>query len=345
MIEVPITEVAIGSTIATPVYGADGTLLVIDGASVSAQLLKILPKYGIDKLYISEVFKENIDEKIIHGQLDNLTYLAIKKLDINEINKCSTILVTKILNNKDYPLLSLMYEVDEDTARHSFNVACLALNAAIQLDWGLHEINKLATGALMHDIGKLGIPVSILHKPARLNDEEYEIVQKHVTIGYDTLCKYDNINNVVKEITLQHHENFDGTGYPYGLKDYHISKHARLIHIADVYEALCAKRSYKPALPRTVVRRIMKENSGTMFDPFMLERFLKVTPICLLGEELEINGRVGIVVDVNDKDNPLVNTKQGTMRLSEFENLSDIVIEEYLYNYNVLFKSKGVKQC
>ena len=341
MIEVPITEAAIGSTIAAPVYSADGTLLVIDGASVSAQILKMLPKFGIEKIYVSEIFKETIDEKLMKGQLDNLTYLAIRKLNINEIAKCANILVTNIMNNKEYPLLSVLFDVDEDTAKHSFNVACLVLNAAIQMNYSLSELHNLAVGAFMHDIGKLDIPKEILHKPEKLTDEEYEIVKKHVLCGFETLEKTVGTSQIVKEIALQHHENFDGTGYPRQLKDFHICKQARLVHIADVYEALCAKRSYKPALPRTVVRQIMQEGSGTMFDPFMLNKFLQCTPLCLLGEELEINGRVGIVVDVDDKENPLINTAQGTMTLHEFENLSDIVIEEYLYNYNALFKGKG----
>lgn len=341
MIEVPITEAAIGSTIAAPVYSADGTLLVVEGASVSAQLLKALPKFGIEKIYVSEIFKGTIDKRLMKGKLDNLTYMAIQRLDINEIMKCANILVTNIKNNSDYPILSLMFDTDEDTAKHSFNVACLSLNAAINMGWGLTEAQNLTIGAFMHDIGKLKIEPSILHKPAKLTDEEYVYVQKHVEYGYRNLLTMDNIPLAVKEITLQHHENFDGTGYPRGLHDYHICKQARLVHIADVYEALCAKRSYKPALPRTIVRQIMLEGSGTMFDPYILNRFLQATPLCLLGEELEVNDRVGIVIDVNDKKNPLINTAQGTMTLSEFENLSDIVIEEYLYNYNALFKGKG----
>ena len=162
MIEVPITEAAIGSTIAAPVYSADGTLLVIDGASVSAQILKMLPKFGIEKIYVSEIFKETIDEKLMKGQLDNLTYLAIRKLNINEIAKCANILVTNIMNNKEYPLLSVLFDVDEDTAKHSFNVACLVLNAAIQMNYSLSELHNLAVGAFMHDIGKLDIPKEIL---------------------------------------------------------------------------------------------------------------------------------------------------------------------------------------
>lgn len=341
MYELPITDVAIGSTIAAPVYGANGTLLVKEGASVSAQLLKILPKFGVKTIKVSEVFKESIDLKILNGRLNNLTYLAIKNLNINDIMRCANALVSNVLKDEKYPILTLLYDEDESTAKHSFNVACLALNTAIQLGWSLDEVNHIAVAALMHDVGKLDIPHSILHKPGKLTEDEYNLVKQHVDYGCKAISAYDNIPTVVREVILQHHENHDGTGYPRQLKDYNICKQARLVHIADVYEALCAKRSYKPAIPRTIVRKIMLDNSGAMFDPILLNKFLNATPLCLLGEELEINGRIGIVINVENKDNPLISTEHGTMTLENFENLTDVIVDEYLYNYSVLFKKGG----
>lgn len=341
MYELPITDAVIGSTIAAPVYSANGTLLVKEGASISAQLLKVLPKFGIKTIKVSEVFKESIDLKIINGRLDNLTYLAIKNLNIDDIMKCANALVSNVLKDEKYPLLTVLYDEDESTAKHSFNTACLVLNTAIQLGWSLDEVNHIAVATLLHDIGKLSIPHNILHKPGKLTEYEYNVVKQHVNYGYEAISVYNNMPTVVKEVILQHHENHDGTGYPRQLSDYNICKQARLVHIADVYEALCAKRSYKPAIPRTVVRKIMLDNSGKMFDPIMLNKFLNVTPLCLLGEELEINGRFGIVISVENKDNPLISTENGTMTLEDFENLTDIIVDEYLYNYSVLFRKGG----
>ncbi len=120
----------------------------------------------------------------------------------------------------------------------------------------------------MHDVGKLGIPDAILQKPGRLNQEEYRIMQTHAIIGANIMKKADNpVLQMAQIIALNHHERWDGTGYPRGLAGEDIPQVARIVALADVYDALSSQRCYKPAFPEERVMGILKEETGKHFDP------------------------------------------------------------------------------
>jgi len=136
--------------------------------------------------------------------------------------------------------------------------------------------------SVLHDIGKVAIADAILNKPGPLSDEEFEIMRTHSQIGSGTLAslhtQYPN-NFFVKlgiQITQSHHERWDGTGYPEGLKERAIPLSARIMAIADVYDALVSKRPYKPAFPHERAIEIIKEESGSHFDPEIVSVFLNI---------------------------------------------------------------------
>ena len=143
----------------------------------------------------------------------------------------------------------------------------------------LFQDNIFLTSPL-HDIGKIGIPDAILLKPGMLNDEEFEIMKKHSLIGFETLNealrKYPKADylRMSAEIALSHHERFDGTGYPHGLKGEGIPLSARIVALADVYDALVSKRVYKDAYEHAVARSIIKKEKGKHFDPMIVDAFL-----------------------------------------------------------------------
>ena len=143
-------------------------------------------------------------------------------------------------------------------------------------------IEDIAMAAVLHDIGKIGIPDNILHKPGRLDDEEYEIIKSHVTIGRNILeTTYGNkvsnkILDYAKDIVYHHHEKFDGTGYPEGLKGDEISINSKIMALIDVYDALANDRVYKKAMPYDEVEEFIKSQSGKSFDPKVVNIFLLV---------------------------------------------------------------------
>ena len=136
----------------------------------------------------------------------------------------------------------------------------------------------------LHDIGKIGIPDSVLLKPSRLSDAEFAVMKQHATIGGNTLDsvsrKYPDIAYLAtaRDIALYHHEHYDGNGYPHGLKGAEIPLAARIMALADVYDALTSRRVYKSAIDHDLSRGIILEDEGKQFDPMLIEGFLAYEP-------------------------------------------------------------------
>lgn len=144
--------------------------------------------------------------------------------------------------------------------------------------YGMNEKEEklLLYSSPLHDIGKIGIPDAVLLKPGKLNEVEFRLMKEHTTIGGLMLDKSDNypVIKAGQVIALQHHEKYNGTGYPNGLKGEEIHIYARIVSITDVFDALSSKRVYKDAFPLEKTLSIMKDERGTHFDPLLLDLFI-----------------------------------------------------------------------
>lgn len=168
---------------------------------------------------------------------------------------------------------------DTDTGVHIWRMSAYARELACALGWSATACAELELAAPMHDTGKIGIPGSILRKPGKLDAAEWEIMKQHARIGYEILSRSDApVFRLAAEIALRHHERWDGSGYPDGLTGEAIPESARIVAIADVFDALTMKRPYKEAWPIDKTLATMRESSGTHFDPGMLERFIEILP-------------------------------------------------------------------
>ena len=161
---------------------------------------------------------------------------------------------------------------DSYTQGHCVRVADLGCAIARRLGWDDHRLFWFRVGALLHDVGKIDIPAAILNKPDRLTSEEWALMRSHPEAGLELLRGIDFPEDVLP-IVLSHHEKWDGTGYPHGLTGEAIPLSARILGLADVYDALATDRSYKPGLPHAEAMRIMRGNSGTHFDPDLYREF------------------------------------------------------------------------
>ena len=181
---------------------------------------------------------------------------------------------------------------DEYTRGHSHRVAEYAVLIAKELGWSQKDILNLRNAAHLHDIGKIGIPDTILNKPTKLTEEEYAVIKEHTVIGAEILKNIRLIDHVT-EVARSHHERYDGTGYPDGLKGEKIPIHARIIAVADSYDAMQSRRIYRNPLGTEVIYNEILNNRGTQFDPEIADVFLK-----LLDENrLEINEDYNEIVD------------------------------------------------
>jgi putative two-component system response regulator len=164
---------------------------------------------------------------------------------------------------------------DRETEGHSQRVTELTVKMAQACGLGEEEIMHLRRGALLHDMGKIGIPDSILHKPASLTDEEWVIMRKHPQLAYDMLRSVEYLRPAL-EIPLNHHEKWDGTGYPRGLKGEEIPLSARLFAVVDVWDAVTSDRPYRKAWSQQEALTYIREQVGKHFDPQVVELFFQV---------------------------------------------------------------------
>jgi cyclic di-GMP phosphodiesterase len=168
---------------------------------------------------------------------------------------------------------------DQYTRDHSKKVAQASVMMARHVPgMGKQEIREIRIGALLHDIGKIGIPLTILHKEGKLDDEEWLEIKRHPEYGARILEPLGRYYPEVLAIVRHEHERWDGRGYPDGIAGTEIPLGSRLIMIADTYDAVCSTRPYRKALPKSAALEIIREGAGTQFDPELVSVFEQVLP-------------------------------------------------------------------
>ena len=168
---------------------------------------------------------------------------------------------------------------DTDTGEHIWRMAAYSAALARAAGWSKQRSDTIELAAPMHDTGKIGIPDSILKSPNKLDAQEWDTMKKHAQIGYDILSQSDNpIFQMAAEIALGHHEKWDGSGYPNSLSDVAIPEHARIVAIADVFDALTTKRPYKEPWKVEDALAEIEKGAGSHFDPELAKLFLSILP-------------------------------------------------------------------
>ena len=179
----------------------------------------------------------------------------------------------ELLTGSVEALVTTIEAKDGYTAGHSQRVAHTACAIARELGWDFADVEQLRLGALLHDIGKIGISLEILNKPGRLDADEWAFIRQHPVIGARILSTIPGCEDFLRAV-LHHHEHYDGRGYPSGIAGESIPLAARIVAVADIYDALTSKRSYREAYTTGEALAILEESSGTLLDPEILAAFL-----------------------------------------------------------------------
>jgi len=213
---------------------------------------------------------QNVLEKEVEKKTTELQKIYLElQIAYNEIKDLSLEIIHRLAKAAE--------SRDEYTGFHIQRISFYSTKIAEHLGLSKDKVELIRYGSPLHDIGKLSIPDSILLKPAPLYEKEWEIMKMHTIIGAKILegskIKY---LKVAEKIALLHHERWDGTGYPYGLKGKKIPLFARIVSIADVFDALTSDRPYRKALPVEIAFEIIKNEAGSHFDPELVEIFLKI---------------------------------------------------------------------
>lgn len=311
-----LNDAKVGDVLARPVISMTGDILLQSNVQLTPYLISRLNSLDIYGVYIFDDLSEQISAKeslpldlqlqalrgLHHLNIDNCIYVANKMVQaLQDSGKAIT------------DVSSLM-QYDSGTYRHSLNVATYSTIVGIKLGLPTVKLEQLTLAALLHDIGKTCIPIEIINKPAKLTDKEYELVQKHSEFGYEILRKNDLIPSTVRVSVYEHHENEDGSGYPRKLSGDRIYLYSKIIHVCDVYDALICKRPYKSRKNPNDVLEYMIANSGHMFDPYIVQKFLKSVVLYPVGMTVHLSdGRKCIVIENHDDypTRPLCRTMEG----------------------------------
>ncbi|UCZ57681.1 HD-GYP domain-containing protein [Desulfurispirillum indicum] len=193
---------------------------------------------------------------------------------------------------------------DQYTFQHSVSVSVLMMIFAKSQGYDIDTIHHIGQGALLHDIGKVKVPNEILNKPGKLTDEEFAIMKQHATYSGEILSGTPEISPICVEVAAQHHERWDGSGYPKGLKGDQISPYAQMAAVADVYDAITSDRCYHKGQHPTVVLRRLLEWSEQHFCPSMVQRFIQCVGIYPPGTLVRLkSGKLAVVMEsASEKD-------------------------------------------
>lgn len=302
----PLDE-ARGEVLSEDLFDQDGKLIFSKNTILNNYTVEKLKNINIKKVPIYPSCEDGIE--IYERNLSSIyreSIIAMKKLMVNlisdEITSYNTLkkTVDRLYekDNEKRQILAGVEEIkDEYTYNHSTNVGLYSMYIAQLLGFNKEHIKDAVKAGLLHDIGKSKIPKSIINKEGKLNDEEFEIIKTHTTIGYEMSKNIPCLKEEIRQAILTHHERKDGSGYPLGLKFEEINIYAEIVAIADVYDALTSERVYKTKItPFEAIEQFCKMGLEK-FNQIILSVFFKNIVQCYINSRIKLNdGIVGKIV-------------------------------------------------
>jgi len=329
-----------GDVLAEDVFNNNGIVLVSKNTMISDFIKQKLIDYKIHhvKIYKPEEGRKdfNIFEKQYRGYVVLMSELlkGVAAGNSREIERVTLIITEQIYQNisdgdQIIQYLQSIGQYDDYTYTHCINVAFYALLIGYWTNLPKDKIYELISAALLHDIGKTQIPPEILNKNGKLDREEYEIIKKHSTLGYEAIKDIPSMKQEVKNAILMHHERMDGSGYPAGLSGDEICLYARIIAIADVYDAMTQNRVYHHKVSPFESFQMFLTEGVRLFHYPTLKLFLDRMAPLYIGANVQLsNGYTGEIVYIPPQDilSPILNINSEYIDLSKCTDLKVLQI-------------------
>lgn len=333
MHSVPVKKLKPGMITGAPVLSRHGQLIVEQHQMLTMQMIAHIEFYGIPSAKILDgelpadaiqsiaktrsaadgysqrirqseefrEFKEKYEKKVVFLE-HSLNNFITKNIPFNReaLLECTMDLFAKHSTTISmFDMLHNSRQITDSTYAHSMNVAIISRMIGMWMDYNNAALETLTLGGMLHDIGKCRIPPEILNKPGKLTEEEYEVVKKHTTYGYEML-KDQNLSMRIKKIVLTHHERCDGNGYPLGLVSGDIDDYANIVAIADVYDAMTADRCYRNGIcPFEVISIFEREGLGKYKPQFIMSFLEHIANTYINNDVLLSNGQKAKIVLTN----------------------------------------------
>lgn len=283
---------------------ADAQTAVEAHAELSRKMEKIAADQGAESKRVS-LAEEAVRARKLHGEANVVVKSLIadirlgKQIEMEKVDPMVENMIDSIFRSPDALLpLGRLKNHDEYTFQHSVSVCALMVAFARSLQLEREIIKEIAVGALLHDVGKAKVPDEILNKPAKLTDAEFTKMKSHVVQSVIILQHTPGISPVALDVAGQHHERFDGTGYPNKLKGQEISFYGQMAAIVDVYDAISSDRVYHKGMPPTDALRKLLEWSKFHFSPDLVQTFIRALGIYPTGSLVRLESeRLGVVIE------------------------------------------------
>lgn len=312
-----------GMVLGRTIWNEAGHPLLKKDVVINDRIIQRLQQLNTHYLYIDDEISEGIEvEETVPPAMRNKVIKTIKdsfqSIDgLNPVNasyildqqsKTIVSIVDELLsavtgNNEILTILTDAYLFDEYLYQHSFQVTLYSIAIAKELGYSAEDLRLIGIGALLHDVGKLMVPKDILTKPGRLTNDEFETMKMHARYGFDLLRNLHSISLLVAHCAFQHHERIDGSGYPRGLVDFEIHPFAKIIGVADVFDAVTTNRVYREKMLPSQGLAIVEAGSGTLYDARIVKALKRAVVHYPNGVILKLSdGRRGIVSRQNTLD-------------------------------------------
>ncbi|MGB0894385.1 MAG: HD-GYP domain-containing protein [Parashewanella sp.] len=266
-----------------------------------------------------------------------------KAIEVEPFEHLADNMIKSVMRDQDaMQCIAALRTKDAYLLEHSINVAFLLTTFGKYLKLEQDMLRQLAVGGLLHDIGKIYVRDSILHKPGKLTDEEFIEMKSHQVHAIDIMKQTSGLSQISKDVCLMHHEKLDGNGYPNGLKGEQLPLHARMSCIVDIYDALTATRCYKEAMSPAAAFKILTKLTPFHLDKSLVYDFIRCIGIYPAGSLVELSdGRIGIVWNAKDRDalHPVVKC------FYSLKNKRYVTVEHVDLLESDLIIEKGISPC
>jgi len=318
-----------GMELASPIYDNWGDIVLQNGIVLDARNIAQIEDIGVGELYVVNKKTEDISvPPMVPPELEGAISKALRRvliecramltsrnqqpIDLVLVNNLmDELLETVISENKGDPSIAGCFSLRDYNYVHPIKVAALSMLMGNAIRMGKKEMKQLGMAALFQNVGYVLLPQGILDKPGFLNNAEMKAVQRHPVYSSQILARYTEIGPEAANMVLQHHERWNGSGYPFGLRKDGISRAARILGMTDVCFALASKRPHREEfLPAFAIEHSIVSSqdaieyiiaySGELFDPELVRAFTRIVPIYPAGTMVKLNdGRTGIVIKSN----------------------------------------------
>ena len=315
---IKIKDLQPGMILAQPLLNKKGDVFLARNVSVSKFMVQRIREEQYRGAYIYDKLSKGINPRNqLPTDVQLKTMCALKDMDIDRCAYLSGEILDSLKHADNISMnINSLAAYDGPTYMHSLNVAMYAGTFGLLYGMEYERVSKLIAAALLHDTGKTRIPEDILNKLGSLSEEEFAEIKKHPQYGYDMLKDMVSISPLVRVPILEHHENYDGSGYPRGLVDKETHIFSKIIHICDVYDAMLSKRCYKDAINPWEVIDFITIHRNIMFNGVLVDFFLQSLIPYPEGMLVKLSdGRTAVVASQNKgfPQSPVVRDMRGNV--------------------------------